>query len=50
MALRKEAMGMDKLQEETGLTTDALIAQLCMLEIGGEITRESGNQYRLLNR
>ncbi|MFH1511871.1 MAG: DNA-processing protein DprA [Bacillota bacterium] len=49
-ALRKEAMGMDALQKVTGLTTDALIAQLCMLEIGGEITRESGNIYRLINR
>ncbi len=50
LALRKEAMGMDALQKETGMTTDALIAQLCMLEIGGEITRESGNIYRLISR
>lgn len=49
-ALRREALGMDALQEQTGLTTDELIAQLCMLEIGGEITRESGNRYRLTNR
>ena len=49
-ALRKQAMGMDALMEETGLTADALIAQLCMLEINGEITRESGNSYRLSNR
>ena len=49
-ALQKEAMGMDSLQEQTGLTTDVLIAQLCVLEIGGEITRESGNRYRLINR
>jgi len=49
-ALQKEAMGMDALAKETGLTTDALMAQLCMLEISGEITRESGNIYRLLNR
>ncbi|HPJ03594.1 MAG TPA: DNA-processing protein DprA [Candidatus Limiplasma sp.] len=49
-ALQKEAMGMDALQLETGLTTDALMTQLCMLEISGEITRDSGNIYRLLNR
>lgn len=49
-ALQKEALGMDALQKQTGLTTDALIAQLCVLEIGGEITRESGNRYRLINR
>jgi DNA processing protein len=49
-ALQKEAMGMDALIKETGLTADALIAQLCMLEIGGEIKRESGNIYRLVNR
>ena len=39
---------MDALMKETGLTADALIAQLCMLEIGGEIKRESGNIYRLI--
>ncbi len=50
LALHKEAMGMDALMKETGLTADALIAQLCMLEIGGEIKRESGNIYRLVNR
>ncbi|MBN1778576.1 MAG: DNA-processing protein DprA [Clostridiales bacterium] len=49
-ALQKEAMGMDALAKETGLDTDALMTQLCMLEIGGEITRESGNTYRLKNR
>ncbi len=49
-ALQKEAMGMDALQIATGLTTDALITRLCMLEISGEITRDSGNIYRLLNR
>jgi len=48
-ALAKEAMGMDTLQTETGLTTDKLIAQLCMLEISGDIKRESGNMYRLTN-
>ena len=49
-ALRREAMGMDALQQATRLTTDALIAQLCVLEISGEITRESGNTYRLRSR
>jgi len=49
-ALRKEAMGMDALRQATGLETDALIAQLCMLEIGGDIKRESGNIYRLTSR
>ncbi len=49
-ALHKEAMGMDALITATGLTADALIAQLCMLEIGGEIKRESGNIYRLCTR
>jgi DNA processing protein len=49
-ALRREAMGMDALRQATGLTTDALIAQLCILEINGDITRESGNTYRLRSR
>jgi len=49
-ALQKEAMGMDALVQATGLTTDTLIAQLCMLEISGDIKRESGNTYRLCNR
>jgi DNA processing protein len=49
-ALQKEAMGMDALQSETGLSTDALMTELCMLEISGEITRDGGNIYRLLNR
>ena len=48
-ALQKEMMGIDALVKETGLTTDALMAQLCMLEISGDITRESGNIYRLIN-
>ena len=50
LALRKEAMGMDALVRETGLAADVLIEQLCMLEISGDITRESGNIYRLHNR
>ena len=49
-ALQKEAMGMDALQLETGLSTDALMTELSMLEISGKITRDSGNVYRLLNR
>lgn len=48
-ALAKQDLGMDALQKETGLTTDILIAQLCMLEISGDIERESGNIYRLTN-
>ncbi|MBE0601105.1 MAG: DNA-protecting protein DprA [Firmicutes bacterium] len=50
LALRKEAMGMDALREATGLTTDALMTELSMLEINGEIQRESGNIYRLPTR
>ncbi len=50
LALQKEAVGMDALQLETGLTTDALMTELSILEINGEITRDSGNVYRLLNR
>ncbi len=50
LALRKEAMGMDALAEATGMSADALIAQLCILEINGDIARESGNTYRLLRR
>jgi DNA processing protein len=50
LALRKEAMGMDALAEATGLSADALIARLCILEINGDIARESGNTYRLLRR
>ena len=46
-ALGKEALGLDGLCEATGLSPDSLMSELSVLEIMGQIRRESGNLFTL---
>ena len=44
-ALMREPMGMDNLCAETGVEADALLAELSVMEIMGQIRRDSGNVF-----
>ncbi len=49
-ALLREALGMEGLCRATGLMPDALLAELSVMEIMGQIRRESGNIFALALR
>ena len=49
-ALLREPMGMDALCAETGFTLDELMAELGVMEVMGQIRRESGNIFALMIR
>lgn len=46
-ALGREALGLEALCQSTGASADEMIAQLSMMEITGQISRETGNLFRL---
>jgi len=49
-ALLREPMGMDDLCAETGCGTDALMAELSVMEIMGQVRRDGGNIFALAIR
>ena len=49
-ALLREPMGMDNLCTETGFEADALMAELSVMEIMGQIRRDSGNLFSIAIR
>jgi DNA processing protein len=49
-ALLKEALGMDDLCATTGCTADELLTELSVMEIMGQVRRDSGNVFALTIR
>ena len=49
-ALLREPMGTDELCAETGIQTDALLAEVSVMEILGQIRRDPGNIFSLAIR
>ena len=49
-ALLREPSGMDSLCEQTGLTAEALMAELSVMEIMGQVRRDSGNIFAVAIR
>ncbi|MCE5342574.1 MAG: DNA-processing protein DprA [Eubacteriales bacterium] len=49
-ALMKEALGMDNLCARTGCTADELMTELSVMEIMGQVRRDSGNVFALAIR
>lgn len=49
-ALLREPMGMDALCGETGFSADSLMAELSVMEIMGQVRRDSGNIFALAIR
>ena len=49
-ALLREPMGTDKLCAETGMSADALLAEVSVMEILGQIRRDPGNIFSLAIR
>ncbi len=49
-ALLREPSGMDSLCEQTGLTAETLMAELSVMEIMGQVRRDSGNIFAVAIR
>ena len=49
-ALYKEPMGMDALCQSTGFSADALMAELSIMEIMGQVRKDSGNVFAVAIR
>ena len=49
-ALFQESMGMDALCKQTGYTADVLMAELSIMEITGQIRKDSGNVFAIALR
>ena len=46
-ALMREPLGMDALCEQTGCTADTMLAELTIMELTGQVRRDSGNIFAI---